>query len=210
MKRKVDTTTARRTKARKMPARVPIRSSRRLVTRWYTPLTVSGNSGSDQISRTYFTLSNLWNGATDLTGPYGEFRIVKVMYRFRLFADQSNGTIAQFGTTKSLVNIVHASDSRGILLGSAAAVSELENAKWTTLSDASPVSRWFSFKPYAADAVYQGAFSGYGRYGGFVSTQYPNTEWYGLCHAMLGQSGQTTVGVYSVDCKLVIEVRNQA
>lgn len=177
-------------KARKVWRRRSNRSSLDSSTKWikrgFTQNAFNGTTGVDQQISWNFQLASLLQ-YTEFTNLFKEYRIAKVLYRWRLYKP--------VGTNTTNLNpvIYHAFDERGSAAVAAANdVLAFSTAKITVLSDDRPVSKWFSITPAVADAVYQGAFTAYAiAKKQFLSTGYPSVQHYGLMTAIT----QATTGI---------------
>lgn len=155
-------------------------------------------------------VQNMWNfqlgslpQSSELTSLYKEYKIIKVAFRWRLY--KSTGTAA----ANTFPVIFHAIDERGS--GAPAGPTDVmayNGCRVTVLSDDRPVSRWFSFKPAVADAVYRGAFSGYAlARNQWLSTSYADVQHY----AVVSSATQLTTGInVAMDVRLTVALRGVA
>lgn len=162
----------------------------------------TATTGVDQQTSWNFQLASLPQ-YTEFTNLFKEYRIAKVSYRFRIY--KALGT----NTTNLNPVVYHAIDERGSsAVASPNDVLAYSSAKISVLTDDKPVTRWFSFRPAVADAVYRGAFSGYAiAKKQFLSTAYADVQHYGLMTALT----QATTGInIAMDVRFLLAFRGIA
>jgi len=131
---------------------------------------LNGTTGTSSGLAVTFQLSNM-PAFSEFVNLFDRYKILRIMYRFRVY--KSPDVVAP-----NLYPVIfHAVDNNDSTTPTSTNILEYPNLKTTVLSDSSPVSKWFSFRPRVSIAVQPTSFAAFSPW---VDTASSSANHYGL------------------------------
>lgn len=160
-------------------------------------------SSADMAQSLNFNLTAI-QGYAELQALFDQWKLMRVSYRFRVYRSPDTNATAGAAAATLYPVIFHVTDQNDSGVGTSASLMEYPGCKVTVLSDAKPVSRWFSFVPKCSEQLVSAGFATPLK-APWLDTSTTSALYYGLKIVLT----QATVGInVAVDWRYTVWCRN--